>query len=80
MALSQADISMESPRKPASGRRRDIPAFALLAALVVLFLFRHLFLGRSLFSLDLLTVFQPWFRHYNELWPPPAPVWDPLQD
>ena len=71
---------MESGRKPRTGARWpggrpaliDIGPLALLVALVAAFLFRYLFLGRSLFSLDLIPVFQPWLRHFTGFWPSPA--------
>src|SRR5205085_1571149 len=52
----------------------------LLIALVALFLFPYLFQGRSLVSLDLITVFQPWLRHLRELWPSVRPIRNPLLD
>ncbi len=51
-----------------------------LVALVALFLFPYVFLGRSLLPLDLIPIFQPWAKHARQLWGEIPPAFNPLLD
>jgi hypothetical protein len=71
---------MADPSPRSEPPRRDLLCVGLLAALVALFLFPYLFLGRSLVPFDLVPLFQPWARHAAELWGRPPDVYNPLLD